>query len=463
MQDRIRTVIVDLPLLGAAGPRISPPMAAALEALRDENRRIGIHTTVPDLTGLLPTGIFSPDACCTHELRANEFDTSCALVVPPEASASTMDAGANLVIIDPAPTPTAIDHVPSFAIARITSPDGLRPALHAIESINTLCARGNRSFERRQYRKAATNFHQAAEASLAIGDAARASALFARAGIAQEHTETWRSTSLSWYRAARCLDADAPPFSVHVEYDLTEHHYPSISFAQWDAIPLDERRARAYRYAGYHAQNTNSPQDAYLFYLSAARHLHQHRDKAAEVLVDACLSFIKEYGDLAPEYVRELHDSIETLPITQPDAGALYLRQIAQALRAKGNSELAEQLVVAACRRDTKNLRRQRRFAGYLLYVIWDITSAFGTSLLRWTVWTTALVLLVFPSLLALTHALPQATPAEHLYWSLMAFTTTGLPNTITPIGKLVFCLEILTGYTFLAILATLLLKKVLH
>ncbi len=229
------------------------------------------------------------------------------------------------------------EHSVRIGCGSIADWESFDSCLERIANANRLYLEAAEAISGHNFDQGAALFARAAELSLQVGDRHRASALFARAAIAQEQKESWRVTSLMWYQAGQSLDLehDVGVNLRHTEYDLSQHHYPSITDQQWDSIPTAQRRAKALRYAGYHAQNTNSPQDSYLLYNLAAKTYYDIGMfvEAAEVHVDACLSFIKEYGDLSDDYFSTFQQYVGKLSFQSPvDPGSLYLRQVAGAL-----------------------------------------------------------------------------------------------------------------------------------
>lgn len=380
-------------------------------------------------------------------------------------------AGLNAVLYAPDTfLDVVIEHPLSVAVSSVISLDELDQRVELIQQANDHYLLARAAFERLRFQEAIAHYRSSAKISLVIHDRWRASALFARTAIAQEHTELWRETSLAWYQAAESLKSTAVLSNrKHIEYDLTEHHYPSISMAQWDSVHMPERRAKAYRYAGYHAQNTNSPQDAYLLYRLSAdvyESLEQY-DKAAEVLLDAALSFIKEYGDIDDEYLKKMGDLLDRIPPSSVgvDVGELYLKRIAGALFSCSNTRRGEHVLVTACARQAKRLLRTKRYPAYLAYLVWNITSRYGTSTGRWLAWSVALCCGVFPALLRLSNALAgKRIWFDYWYASFLAFTTVSVVDSATsPLAKSLLSAEIMCGYVFIAILVTLIFRRMSH
>jgi phosphoglycolate phosphatase-like HAD superfamily hydrolase len=378
--------------------------------------------------------------------------------------------GINAILYQPdGQEPLLLDHDASIGLATISTFDELEHRIKIIEEANHHYSLAETAVNSYRYAEAAILFGQVGELSCEVNDRGRASSVFARAAIAREHTELWRSISAMWFQTGQCLDRSTKLESSrrYSEYDLSEHHYPSISAEQWDRVPIRERGAKAYRYAGYHAQNTNSPQDAYLLYrLSADRYERLAMyEQAAEVMVDACVSFIKEYGELSDDFFEQLLRLLSHVPISivRMDIGVLYLKEIAGTLSALGNSKRSDQLLIMAYGREATIFKKRRRYLSYLLYEIWGITSLYGTSLRRWAIWTLALSLLVFPFLLWSCRGLVGSHPGfEYLYIGFLGFTPSGPPEIdLSTTGKVIVSLEVTVGYVFTAVLATLLLRKV--
>jgi hypothetical protein len=188
-------------------------------------------------------------------------------------------------------------------------------------------------------------------------------------------------------------------------------------------------------------------------------------EKAAEVMVDACAAFIREYGELSDDFFEQLMRLLGRVPISikGPDVAVLYLKEIAGALSAAGDSKRSEQLLVAAYNRETAAFRRRRQFVPYMLYGVWRATSSYGTSLGRWGIWTIVLSFLFFPLLLWSAQGLiGHHSWLEYVYVGFLGFTPSGPPEVpLSAVGKVVVAFEVAVGYVFTAVLATLLLRKV--
>ena len=105
-------------------------------------------------------------------------------------------------------------------------------------------------------------------------------------------------------------------------------------------------------------------------------------------------------------------------------------------------------------------MRRHRSFA----YFLW-ITSDYGRSILRWSLWTTGIIVafsLIFYSFPELTQG--SKGFLDGLYFSFVTFTTLGYGDIVpvTGIGKIVAIFEVTLGYLMGGILVAIITRRVL-
>jgi len=100
-------------------------------------------------------------------------------------------------------------------------------------------------------------------------------------------------------------------------------------------------------------------------------------------------------------------------------------------------------------------------YAAWFLHTIWNVTSRYGTSLGRWATWTIGLCFVVFPLMAMFLKTIPGGRITDYLFASFLAFATVSVPGKLTSVGEIIFGAEIMIGYIFLAVLATLIFRKV--
>jgi len=110
----------------------------------------------------------------------------------------------------------------------------------------------------------------------------------------------------------------------------------------------------------------------------------------------------------------------------------------------------------------------KKEYASYIGYLIFDITSQYGTSFVRWGI-TTVFFILLFGWLfmvidIATTggHMIKGGALYNYFYFSVVAFTTVGFGDItpVTGIEKLLVAFEVLSGYVMLGMLINLIQRK---
>lgn len=328
--------------------------------------------------------------------------------------------------------------------------------------------------KRGSWSKAAKNYERAATLAASRNDFDRAAQLYMKAAVSRERIEDWRRIGLLWLMSASAMEESPTPLGsgLYEDADAAKHYFPVLSLEYWQTLSKEERLGRSLRNSGYHLEKAGMNQSAYKQYTMSGSAFSAGClwDEASRSYLLAARSYIRLHGELSAELLDHLRRSLSCL--TEENEARylrrliLYYRHIRVDLAQGGNTDQANEVYIMECEARLRSHKRERHYLATLAYLIWRMTSEYGTSFNRWLSISIVLTLLLFPAVYLALGAPPRTLNVDSVGHSILGSMNSFLGNASLSGDEgipllLVRTTELACGWLMLGSLAAMIISRI--